>query len=50
MTSIPNSAVVDPGKVRLGAGCRSGAVSSPAASITPVPPAAVADPGKVRLG
>lgn len=48
MTPIFKTAVVDAGKVRLGAGCRQPA-ATPA---TPVPAtvAAVADAGKVRLG
>jgi hypothetical protein len=48
MTSIPNTAVVDTAKVRLGAGCRKPAD----APVAPAPAtlAAVADSGKVRLG
>jgi hypothetical protein len=53
LNTLSKSDVADPGKIRLGAGCRAIAVSQAVAapSLTVVaPPAAVADAGKIRLG
>jgi hypothetical protein len=50
MQNIPTTAILDAGKVRLGAGCRQLIAQAVPAPIPNLPPAAIADAGKVRLG